>query len=454
MGAAVDWSWPLAVLAVGLVLGLVLATRLSARARPAPAGPSLERRDLEGKRQALLVQLRELEDTAVKRTPAQLARERYALELETAQAWRELERLGTRAGSKEAKAAARAQAAAAAEPAASGVSGRRGFLWGAATATAVAVLAVFLANVIKPRGEGDSVTGNLPMRGQGGPAEAPAEPPLSPEEQQEEKRLREVLAKSPDDHDTRMDLVQLYLAREDLMAVWNETQYILQRVPGHPRALSYAALVRLAMGQGDTAVEMLKQAQAAAPKLLEPSLHLALVYARLGRMKEAEATIAEAQKRHPEQAPRLGQLMAQMRQFGSEPPPQAARAEDAPAEGAPAAPPAGPAAPARGVAGVIEIDPRLAGSVPAGGLVFVTARPAGVTQGPPVAVKRLPASFPLRFELTSADSMMGQPLPDKLRLEARLDADGDPLSRGATDFAARLDDVPVGRVDLKLVLKQ
>jgi tetratricopeptide (TPR) repeat protein len=455
MGGPVDWSWPLAVLAVGLVLGLVLVTRRAALARSAPesaAPTSLERRDLEGKRQALLQQLRELDDTASKRTPAQLARERYALELEAAQAWRELDRLGARAAvkeGKEAKASAKARAAGAepAVPAAVGNSGLRGFLWGAGSAVAVGLLALFVTNALKPRGQSDSLTGNLPARG--GAPPGGAEEAVSPEEQQEEQRLREVLAKNPDDHDARIDLAQLHLGRRDLMAVWNDTQYVLQRVPGHPRALSYQALVRLAMGQGEAAVTMLKQAQGAAPNLLEPSLHLALVYARLGRMKEAEATITDAQRRFPEQSQRLGELLAQMREVGTDPPGEAAG-------GTPAAPRApGGATPAeRGVAGVIELDPRLAGSVPAGALVFVTARAAGVAQGPPVAVKRLPASFPLRFELSSADSMMGQPLPERLRLEARLDADGDPLSRGPSDFAARLDGVAVGRADLKLVLKQ
>ena len=42
-----------------------------------------------------------------------------------------------------------------------------------------------------------------------------------------------------------------------MMAVWNETKAVLERSPGHPHALAYQALVRLAMGQGDKAVELL-----------------------------------------------------------------------------------------------------------------------------------------------------------------------------------------------------
>ncbi|HET9752491.1 MAG TPA: hypothetical protein VFP52_06000, partial [Myxococcales bacterium] len=80
----VDWLPGLGVLAVGLVVGIVLAWRSLARKaqRGAAAPLPLEVRDLEGKRDALLRQLEELDETAGKRTEAQLAQERYELELE------------------------------------------------------------------------------------------------------------------------------------------------------------------------------------------------------------------------------------------------------------------------------------------------------------------------------------------------------------------------------------
>src|SRR5207245_9022784 len=83
---SVEWVPALVVLGAGLIAGFVLVWRvLSSSRRAAKAGvASLEARDLAGKREVLLRQLRELEDTASKRTPEQLARERYQLELETA----------------------------------------------------------------------------------------------------------------------------------------------------------------------------------------------------------------------------------------------------------------------------------------------------------------------------------------------------------------------------------
>lgn len=444
----VDWGPAVVVLAIGLVLGTILVARFGARARAAAAPTALARRDLEGKRDALVLQLRELEDTAAKRTPVQLAHERYALELEAARAWKELDRLGARATAPAAAAAAARKGATAEPPAAAGA-GRpaaHGFLWGFATAAAVAVLGLYLTRVIKPRDAGDSVTGNLPSVGQ---KAAPSDP--------DEQQLRQVLAQNPDDFDARVDLAELYFGRQDLMAVFNETQYVLDRSPNHPRALSYQALVRLAMGQGETAIRMLKQAQASGPTLIEPYLHLALVYARLGQLKDAEATMTDAQRRFPQQAEHLKGLMAQIRAAAEAPP---AGKGSAPAQAAAAARAGGIGEGAagsgaeRGVSGVIDLDPALAGQVPAGALVFLTARAAGVSAGPPAAAKRLPAAFPLRFSLSGADSMMGEGLPDKLRLEARVDGDGDPLTRGPSDPTARLDGVAVGRSDLKLVLKR
>jgi hypothetical protein len=50
--------------------------------------------------------------------------------------------------------------------------------------------------------------------------------------------------------------------------------------------------------------------------------------------------------------------------------------------------------------------------------------------------------------------MMGQALPDRLLIEARLDADGDPTTRSPDDPKARLDGVKTGRTDVRLLLRR
>jgi len=68
-------------------------------------------------------------------------------------------------------------------------------------------------------------------------------------------------------------------------------------------------------------------------------------------------------------------------------------------------------------------------------------------------VKRMQVgSFPVTLQLSSADSMMGQPLPDKFRLEARLDSDGDAMTRTPADPSAMQNDVAPG-ASVKLALK-
>jgi hypothetical protein len=306
----------------------------------------------------------------------------------------------------------------------------------------------------RPRQEGGSLTGNLPSPGSPSPATDVGSG------SQAEAEVRAALEKNPDDFEARLDLAQLHLRRRDLMAVWNETQYVLAKQPAHPRALAYQALVRLAMGQPDVARRMLKQALAQDPELFEGYLHLALVETRAGRDKEAQAAIDEAARRFPERAEVLARVLTEIRASGRQ---EGVAAEEgdphaavpAPAASAEEEPPAraGGSGAAKGLAGVIELPPSMASRVAPAAIVFVTVRESGAAGGPPVAVKRLPASFPLRFAIGPGDSMMGQPLPAHARVEARVDSDGDPLTRAATDPSARLDDVAAGSSNLRLVLR-
>jgi tetratricopeptide (TPR) repeat protein len=440
----IDWLTTFAVLAAGLAAGAVYLWRMRALGRPAPApaATDLERRDLLGKRDALFQQLRELEDLASKRSPDQLARERYALELEAAEVLRGLDSLAPQAPpvsalGTAASAAAPVEAAQAPAPA----SALRGFLWGTGSVAAIAFLLYLAVGAAKLR-EGGPATGEVP-----GPAAA-ADP--------QEAAIRAALERNPDDLDARLAHARLLLARQDMMGVWNETQYVLERSPGDPRALSYQSLVRLAMGQADQALEMLKTALARAPDQVDVYVHLALVYSRLGRAEDSRRTMAVAKRRFPAQREMLDRIEAEIARAGAEAPP-AAPSED-PHAGVPP-PPIEARAPAaakgKRLAGLVDVDPLLAVEVAPNAIVFITVREAGFGAGPPLAVKRfVAASFPLRFEITAADSMTGEAIPDDVLIEARIDADGDPMTRSPTDPRARLDDVKAGSGEVRLVLKR
>lgn len=474
----VDWTTALLVLAVGLVLGTVLVWRVLGRARAAAAADppdDLKRRDLEAKRDALLAQLRELDDTQTKRTDEQLARERYALELEAA---RTLVALGAGAVSETAPpVTSRPSATKALTPTATGGdrAAMRGFLWGTLSAGGVGLLLFFLYTQARPREEGGSLTGEIPggVPGGGAPPAAGTSGGSGPPADTEEARVRQAVARNPDDLDAHMALARLLLARQDMMGVWNETKLVLERSPGHPQALAYQALVRLAMGQGDQALELLQESLRRDPDLIDAYVHMALVYVRLGRTADAEEIVNQAARRFPDQAGPLRKLLQELQQGQTQQAQAASGATDPHADphaglglGTPGgegrgavaepAPSAGRAASSgKRIAGTVELDPALAGQVGAGGILFVFVREAGFGAGPPVAARRLPvSSFPVAFEIGEGDAMMGQPFPDDLLVEARLDADGDPTTRLPSDPKARIDDVKAGTTTVRLVLKR
>jgi tetratricopeptide (TPR) repeat protein len=450
----VDWFTALLVLGIGLSLGtaaVLLVAAASRRAGRAAAALPLPVRDLAGKRDVLLRQLREMEDTASKRTPEQLARERYALELEAAGV---LLALGERLPQEGSRRAPKGRAAASAHqaPAEPTRAGLRGFLWGTGSATAILLVAFFVYQSAKPRDPGGSVTGDAAMSGRSGSAGAAADA--------EEARIKAALARNPADTDARLALAQIYFARQDWMGVWNETSRVLEREPGNPPALAYQAVVRMAMGQNDVAVGLLSRALAADPDLVDAYTYLALGYLRMGRPRDAEATMTRASTRFPDRAPEFRQLLAEMKK--QEP----AVASSGSPSGAPdphaglgtpgaetqAGQPAGRSG-GRRVSGTIDVDPSVRNRIAPGAVLFVFAREAGAVGGPPVAVKRLSPTFPAVFELSESDSMMGQPFPDTLVIEARLDSDGDPTTRSPTDPKARVEQVKAGRSDVHLVLR-
>ena len=402
MNEATDWLSAGAILAAGLILGTMFVY-FFARRRPSSApvvDPAL--RDLEARRDVLLQQLREeLRDD-----------ERTRLELETAQVLRSID---------EGKARTRT-AAPAPQPVVP--DGRRstliGFAWGAGTMLALGVLGYFVVDAAKPRQDGAA---------QAMQQQPPPQPSTDPAVLQMEAAVRN----RPDDLKLRMDLAEAYLERENLMGVSEQTQYVLGKRPDDPRALTYQALVRVAMGQTAEAATMLERATRVDPALLDAWVALAWVRTQEGKVAEAEAAMQEAMRRRPDEKQRLEQVLAQMKKH------QTMDMNSAAAQGQPQqqAPRDGKA-----ITVTIDLDPSAKSRQ---GVIFVIVRAAGVTAGPPIAVKRLQLdSLPYTFEIGVADSMMGQPLPETVRLDARLDSDGNAATRSPTDPVASQDGVALG----------
>jgi hypothetical protein len=90
------------------------------------------------------------------------------------------------------------------------------------------------------------------------------------------------------------------------------------------------------------------------------------------------------------------------------------------------------------IEGVIEIAPEHASSRPDGAILFVIARNVGARGGPPLAVLRIAEpSFPLAFTIGPENVMIpSMKFAGSISLSARLDADGNAMTRGAGDVSS------------------
>jgi len=100
------------------------------------------------------------------------------------------------------------------------------------------------------------------------------------------------------------------------------------------------------------------------------------------------------------------------------------------------------------IRGQITLAADVAGKIRPGDTVFLAARP-GPGGGPPLAAKRLAlSSFPMAFELTQDDAMIGGPDAPKLEgdvyLTVRIDQDGDAMTRSPGDLFSTATKVTVG----------
>ena len=439
-----DFSWtpPIAVLATGAIVGaVVVAVRSRARGE----------RGAQGVGSALAggkADLRRQYDALIRRLAEGASpEERTAIELQAAMVLREME---TEASSKAKAAVAAVDAGTAPEK--PGAAPRQtpawlGFLYGVATMAVLGGLVYFASAGAAERKDGGGPTGGNGMgsaRAATSKSEAEA---TTATDAAEVQTLEEAVRKSPKDLPLRIELARAYLHRRDLMKVFDQTKAALEIEPGNPQAMTYQALVRVAMGQAPEAEAMLKEALKKDPQIEDAYIHLALARIQQGNRKGAEEAIQEAQKRFPEDKEQLAQVFTQITSA-----PQtdgAAAPAGHPEPDAAEAPPAAGGTP--GITVVVDLPKGM--SVPENAILFVIVREAGLETGPPAAVKRVPAiNFPITVTLTDKDSMAGESLPGLVRIDARVDRDGNPLSKDPRDPVASEDNVRPGAGQTFLVL--
>ena len=287
----VSWTPALIALAIGAIIGIIALLRSRGARGEVTTSPesTLALHDLEGERDSLVAQLRELQDLASTRSTEQLREERRTLEMRAAEVLREIEHQARATRVTESNSAREARPA---RPAWSG------FALGAGIVVALAAIFVWVDRSAEPK----PGTGMQQGAQQTAPMSAP-----------QLDSLAAAVAADPENDELRLEYARALLVSEQLMEVYRETQYVLQRRPGDPRALTYQSIVHLAMGQTDQALGMLAQARETDPQLLDAWVHTAFVYASIGDAAQADAAMNEAIRRHPEQKAGLEELARQIK---------------------------------------------------------------------------------------------------------------------------------------------
>ncbi|MEA2572048.1 MAG: cytochrome c-type biosis protein CcmH [Acidobacteriota bacterium] len=295
----------------------------------------------------------------------------------------------------------------------------KGYLWGIISAAAIGMLTYYGSLYSAPRAPAPVV------------ATAPqAEPELA--------QLQEAVKADPENMEHHIALAKANFSRDDLMGVYNETNIVLAKQPDEPRALTYNAVVRMAMGKNDEARTMLERATKADPNLIDAWVALASIRSQAGDKAGATAAIDSAIAQRPEDEARLREVFAKMQL-----PPEVRT-------GKVAHPPIASEKAGAPIRITLAVED---GASVKSGIVYIIARADGQAAGHPVAVKRIRTnSFPVDIEIGASDAMMGQPFPSLLHVEARLDSDGDAGTREPSDPKAAADRVAAGAA-LTLTLK-
>ncbi len=227
--------------------------------------------------------------------------------------------------------------------------------------------------------------------------------------------------------------------RNDFKTAIEAFRTVLGQDPGHPLANAYMGMVLVQAGHTEAALEALDRALSRTPNLPLALWAKGMVLYQEGRDPDgAREHLQRLEKLLPEGEQRnaVRELIAQIGQGPKE---------------APKAP-AGPR-----IEGSVRLEAGRAGDTGSRSTLYIVARRAGAQGGPPLAVKRIVGpTFPVSFSLGPGDVMMpGMAFEGPLNLSARLDRDGDPLTREPGEPAGAYGGNPVkpGARDVTIHLK-
>lgn len=443
--------FPLAWGALGVGAGIGTAVAFAFGRRDTNASPT-PLADLEAQRGSLYAQLKELDDTRDKLDAELYEAEREKLLATAATVVRSIDQFVVPAQPAAPTRAERPPGWFDQHPRITSA------LWGFGAAGLVLGLKAGLDEYSRPRGEGDSMTGGT---GGGGGASVDAATGLPPEMAAELAALEARVAANPADLTAANELGHAYIGIGRVMDAWKLAEVVVAASPDDPEARVHQAVTLLNIGDTEMATVLLDKVLEAHPDHAEALGYRGVQAAKDGDREAAVVFFTRGRTADPAQAETFNTLIAQVdRMVAAGAAQRAATAggpganlSTEPPEGAPAAPTA-PEAPAASGAPEFEGEVTLAAGLPTAGTLYIYVRPEGAKSGPPLRVKKLPATFPAKFSISASDSPMGGSLPaGKVQLSARLDEDGDVMTRTPTEPIALSAPVAAGAKGIVLELK-
>ncbi len=479
-------AWPLAYGSVvaGLAGGVILAAQ--ARTKDMRGAPT-SKADLLARREALYAQLRELDDTRDRVDASLYQAERARLLAGAAEVLRLLDAEGvpsvTPASAAPGAEIGATPASATGGEAPSGPKSRSGgrfsdehprltsALYGIAAALLVLGFKAGLDNYTHSRGEGESITGGGGggmgagggggMGGGGGQtasggADEQGQPPVSAAEQAKLDAMKAKADAAPNDLELQNAYAHELINAGQVMSAWKVADAVSKIDKDNAEARVHQAVTLLSIGDVGMATKLLDKVLAAHPDQAEALGYRGMVYAQIGDRQGAIDAWTKAKAADPAQAATFDTLIAQVDEF-------IAQATGGGASAAQGGGSMGGGGAMGGSAGGGDVatgpaeftgEITLASGVTAtGGTLFIYVREAGVTAGPPLRVKRLPAQFPAKFTISASDSPMGGSLPaGPVQISARLDADGNVATKDPADPVAMSAPVTAGATGITLAL--
>jgi cytochrome c-type biogenesis protein CcmH/NrfG len=389
------WGAPIAVLSVGIIVGLVLTLRSKGEARGDPAAEARAKKD------SLVDQLRALRADRSKLSPAEFD-SRWNRTLErAAQALRDAENMALNPPPTP-------------DPEATPhpVNWGRRLVWLLVCIGFFVGLGVTLKTYSDERAEGGIMTGGSQVTGA--------------TITQQIADLEEQVQADPSNIDPLNQLAHIAIQRGDLSGAmrWMDSARALD--PDHIEVRTHMAILQASIGMTKQAEQALNEVLEIEPEFSKALFWSGVISLRSGDRETAilklEAALNNASTR--EERVMTTQALAEARK-----------------------PPA--TVMLRGAIGLAEgVDN------PSSGVLFIMVRPSERAAGPPIAAIRLdPRGLPGTFTITDRDMMMAGSWPETVWIDARLDTDGNPSTKEDTDLrSVSMGPFSAGTEDIRLEL--